>query len=157
MNISCTDPSCHYWFPDFLLVKQNASPQLIQWTVKINQFWQLGSVHKAHIHLEATSPLRFFSPFFLNIFLIYVLRKHFCTQCQKYFLFSIVILNFYILRAKVNYVYSSRSSHFLLKFNKIFVYSAVDYLVHSKSKGSHTKKYVFFFIVWPLRRGGGEG
>ena len=24
MYISCTDPSCHIWFPDFLLVKQNS-------------------------------------------------------------------------------------------------------------------------------------
>jgi len=65
MYVSYTGPSCHNWFPDFLLVRQNsftpASPQLIQWTVRINRFWQLGSVHKIHIHLEATSPFRIYN------------------------------------------------------------------------------------------------
>ena len=30
MYISCTGPSCHKWFPDFLLVKQNSFTQFIQ-------------------------------------------------------------------------------------------------------------------------------
>ena len=34
------------------------STLLIQWTVRINRFWQLGSVHKIHIYIEATSPFR---------------------------------------------------------------------------------------------------
>ena len=59
MYISCTGPSCLNWFPDFLLVKQNSFTQFIQWTVRINRFWQLGSVHKIHIRLEATSPFEF--------------------------------------------------------------------------------------------------
>ena len=36
-----------------------ASPQLIQWTVRINRFCKLAYVHKIHIHLEATSPFTF--------------------------------------------------------------------------------------------------
>jgi hypothetical protein len=43
MYISCAGPSCHNWFPDFLLVKQNSFTQFIQWTVGINRFWQLGT------------------------------------------------------------------------------------------------------------------
>ena len=44
-------------FQTFYWSSRTASPQLIQWTVRINRFWQLGSVHKIHIHLVATSPL----------------------------------------------------------------------------------------------------
>ena len=44
-------------FQTFYWSSKTASPQLIQWTVRINRFWQLWSVHKIHIHLEATSPL----------------------------------------------------------------------------------------------------
>ena len=56
MCIFCTDLSCHKWFPDFFWSRA-ASPQLIQRTVRINRFCKLGSVHKIHINLEATSPL----------------------------------------------------------------------------------------------------
>ena len=47
-------------FKTFYWSNRTTSPQLIQWTVRINQFWQLGSVHKIHFNLEATSPLCFF-------------------------------------------------------------------------------------------------
>ena len=49
MYISCTDPSCHNWFPEL--------HKLV---------WQLGSVHKIHIHLEATSPLKKINKQFYN-------------------------------------------------------------------------------------------
>ena len=53
MYISYIDPSCHNWFPDFLLVRQNSLSNERQ-----NKLvWQLGSVQKIHLHLEATSPL----------------------------------------------------------------------------------------------------
>ena len=46
-------------FQTFYWSSRTASPQFIQWTVGINRLWQLGSVHKIHIHLEATSPFAF--------------------------------------------------------------------------------------------------
>ena len=63
MYISCTDPSCHNWVPDFLLVRQNSftAAYPMNWQNKL--VWQLGSVHKIHIHLEATSPFYHFCCF----------------------------------------------------------------------------------------------
>ena len=57
MYISCTDPSCHNWFPDFLLVTQNSFTTAYPMNCQNKLVWQLGSVHKIHVHLEATSPL----------------------------------------------------------------------------------------------------
>ena len=56
MYISCTDPSCHNWFPDFLVVRQNSFTTAYPMNCQNKLVWQLGSVHKIHIHLEATSP-----------------------------------------------------------------------------------------------------
>ena len=57
MYISCTDPSCHNWFLDFLLVRQNSFTTAYPMNSQNKLVWQLGSVHKIHIYLEATSPL----------------------------------------------------------------------------------------------------
>ena len=46
-------------FQTFYWSSRTASPQFIQWPVRINRLKQLGSVHKIHNHLEATSPLTF--------------------------------------------------------------------------------------------------
>ena len=45
-------------FQTFYWSIRTASPQFIQWIVRINRFWQLRSVHRIHINLEATSPLK---------------------------------------------------------------------------------------------------
>jgi len=58
MYILCTDPSCHNWFPDFLLVRQNSFTTVYPINCQIKLVWQLGSVHRINIHLEATSPLK---------------------------------------------------------------------------------------------------
>ena len=81
MYISCTDPSFHNWFPDFLLVRQNSFTTAYPINCQNKLVWQLGSVHKKHIHLEASSP-------FTGI-----LQRHFwfgseLTEC-KYHLFYI--------------------------------------------------------------------
>ena len=41
-------------FLTFYWSRRTASPLLTQWTVRINWFWQLESVDRIHIHLEAT-------------------------------------------------------------------------------------------------------
>ena len=61
MYISCTDSSCHNWFPDFLLVRQNSFTTAHPMNCQNKLVWQLGFVHKINIHLEAMSP--FFSTF----------------------------------------------------------------------------------------------
>ena len=43
-------------FQTFYWSSRTASPQFIQWPVRINQLRQLGSVHKIHIHLEISFP-----------------------------------------------------------------------------------------------------
>ena len=48
--ILCTDPS----FPDFLLVRQNSFTTAYPMNCPNKLVWQLGSVHKIHVHLEAT-------------------------------------------------------------------------------------------------------
>ena len=50
MYISCTDPSCHNWFPDFLLVRQNSFTIAYPMSCQNKLVWQLGSVHEIHIH-----------------------------------------------------------------------------------------------------------
>ena len=57
MYISCTDPSCHNWFPDFLLVRHNSFTTAYPMNCQNKLVSHLGSVHKINIHLEATSPL----------------------------------------------------------------------------------------------------
>ena len=52
MYILCTDPSYHNLFSDFLLVRQNSFTTVYP----MNCQNKLGSVHKMHIYLEATSP-----------------------------------------------------------------------------------------------------
>ena len=54
-------------FQTFYWSRRTASPQFIQWPVRINRLRQLGSVHKIHIHLEATSPLSFLNFFICMI------------------------------------------------------------------------------------------
>ena len=56
MYISCTGPSCLNCFPDFLLVKQNSFTTACPMNCQNKLVWHLGSIHKIHIHLEATSP-----------------------------------------------------------------------------------------------------
>ena len=56
MYISCTEPSCHNWLPDFQLVRRNSFTTAYPMNCQHKLVWQLGSVHKIHIHLEATSP-----------------------------------------------------------------------------------------------------
>ena len=69
MYISCTDPSCHNWFPDFLLVRQNSFSAAYPMSCQNKLVWQLVSVHKIHIHLEATSPFYYYYVNFLTLFL----------------------------------------------------------------------------------------
>ena len=65
--ISCTGPSCHNWFTDFLLVRQNSFTTAYPMNCQNKLVWQLGSVHKIHFHLEATSPFRQFNNY-LKVF-----------------------------------------------------------------------------------------
>ena len=71
MYISCTDPSCNNWFPDFLLVRQNSFTTGYPMNFQKKLVWQLGSVHKINIHLEATFPLRWYN---------FLLKKNLTSQ-----------------------------------------------------------------------------
>ena len=68
--ISCTDPSCHNWFPDFLLVRQNSFTTAYPMNCQNKLVRQLGSVHKntrpfrGHISFDF---LKFLATFFANI------------------------------------------------------------------------------------------
>ena len=67
MYVSCTDPSCHKWFHDFLLVRQNSFNTAYPMNYQNKPCWQLRSVHKIHIHIEATTPLSLlFEMFYKN-------------------------------------------------------------------------------------------
>ena len=50
MYISCTGPSCHNWFPDFLLVRKNSFTTAYPMNCQNKLDWHLGSVYKMHIH-----------------------------------------------------------------------------------------------------------
>ena len=107
MYISCTDPSCHNWFTNFLLVRQNSFTTAYPMNCQNKLVWQLGSVHKIHIYLEATSPL----------ILLKVVTLH------RQIIYSCIVL------VLINYILYSHSSllfctfHFIalvLLFNSVF-------------------------------------
>ena len=52
MYVSCTDPSCHNQFPDFLLVRQNSFATAYPMNYQNKLVWQLGSVHKINLHIS---------------------------------------------------------------------------------------------------------
>ena len=117
MYISCTDLSCHNWFPDFQLVRQNSFTTAYPMNCQHKLVWQLGFVHKIHIHLEATSPL------FSNI-----IKISSRIGVMSYKMSSIVL----------KYFYSSLKNMIILFFSHLFKCVCV---VWSRTSGINIRRY----------------
>ena len=89
MYISCTEPSCHNGLPDFQLVRRNSFTTAYPMNCQHKLVWQLGSVHKIHIHLEATSPFNLFlnlQSMFLKVQMKWMLIHLPCLDLVTYLL-----------------------------------------------------------------------
>ena len=98
MYISCTNPSCHNWFPDFLLVRQNSFATAYPMNYQNKLVWQFGSVHKINIYLEATSPFK--------------------EKINGFFFHESVIL--FLFDFKKSSYLSEKDSHFCLAYGKVY-------------------------------------
>ena len=121
-------------FLTFYWSRRTASPLLIQWTVRINRFWQLGSVHKILIHLEATSP------FWLNSdFEYFEYNGPIASQTEKLRDLKKRILQHFLAKLKRS---RDRDMFVYFVFIFIFVYIMLILKEFCISKGSHSKNLV---------------